>query len=57
VIELLGHELHLFCNSGKSTFVATVDPRMNVNIGNKIDLVFDMNNMHIFDKATEQAVR
>ncbi len=57
VIELLGHELHLFCNSGKSTFVATVDPRMMVNVGNSIDLVFDMNNMHIFDKETEQAIR
>lgn len=57
VVELLGHELHLFCNSGKSTFVATVDPRMMVQVGNKIDLVFDMNNMHLFDKATELAIR
>lgn len=57
VVELLGHELHLFCNSGKNTFVATVDPRMNVNVGNTIDLVFDMNNVHLFDKATEKAIR
>ncbi|MEM7334761.1 MAG: sn-glycerol-3-phosphate ABC transporter ATP-binding protein UgpC [Chloroflexota bacterium] len=57
VVELLGHELHLFCNSGKSTFVATVDPRMMVSVGNKIDLVFDMNSMHLFDKDTEKAIR
>ncbi len=57
VVELLGHELHLFCNAGKSTFVATVDPRMMVNVGNKIDLVFDMNSMHLFDKDTEKAIR
>ena len=57
VVELLGHELHLFCNSGKNTFVATVDPRMMVNVGNSIDLVLDMNNMHLFDKETEKAIR
>lgn len=57
VVELLGHELHLFCNSGKNTFVATVDPRMMVNVGNKIDLVFDMTSMHLFDKNTEKAIR
>lgn len=57
VVELLGHELHLFCNSGTATFVGTVDPRMNVGIGNNIDLVFDMNNMHLFDKTTEKAIR
>jgi multiple sugar transport system ATP-binding protein len=57
VVELLGHELHLFCNSGKYTFVATVDPRMMVNVGNTIDLVLDMNNMHLFDKETEKAIR
>lgn len=57
VVELLGHELHLFCNSGKNSFVATVDPRMVVNVGNSIDLVLDMNNMHLFDKDTEKAIR
>ena len=57
VVELLGHELQLICNSGKNSFMATVDPRMMVNVGNKIDLVFDMNNMHLFDKDTERAIR
>jgi multiple sugar transport system ATP-binding protein len=57
VVELLGHELHLYLNSGKNTFVGIVDPRMGVNTGNRIDLVADMNNMHIFDKNTELAVR
>lgn len=57
VVELLGHELHLFISSGKNTFVGTVDPRMNVAAGNKIDLVMDMNNVHLFDKNTERAIR
>lgn len=57
LVELLGHELHLYMNSGTNSFVATVDTRMQTNIGNQIDLVADMNNMHVFDKDTELAVR
>ena len=57
VVELLGHELHLYLNSGKSSLVGTVDPRFAVQTGNKIDVVFDMGNVHLFDKATELAIR
>jgi multiple sugar transport system ATP-binding protein len=57
VIELLGHELHLYLNSGKNNFVATVDIRLLVDVGNTIDLEMDMNNMHLFDKNTELAIR
>ncbi len=57
IVELLGHELHLFMTSGSQSFVGTVDPRFTVHAGNTIDVVFDMNNMHLFDKATELAIR
>lgn len=57
VVELLGHELHLYVNAGKSSFVATVDPRMAVNAGNEIEVDMDMSNVHLFDKNTERAIR
>lgn len=57
IIELLGHELNVIFNSGKNTFIATVDTRMEANVGNKVPLVLDMNNMHLFDKQTEKAIR
>ena len=57
VVELLGHELHLYLNSGKNSLVGTVDPRFGVHTGNKIDVDFDMGNVHLFDKATELAIR
>lgn len=57
VVELLGHELNLFATSGKNSLVATVDTRLEANVGNKIGLVMDMNRMHIFDKNTEMAIR
>jgi multiple sugar transport system ATP-binding protein len=57
VVELLGAELNLFLNTGKNEFVATVDTRVQVGVGNKIDLFFDLNNMHLFDKETTLAIR
>ncbi|MFO7539828.1 MAG: sn-glycerol-3-phosphate ABC transporter ATP-binding protein UgpC [Chloroflexota bacterium] len=57
VIELLGHELHLYLTSGKNNLVATVDTRLDADVGNTIDLELDMNNMHLFDKNTELAIR
>jgi multiple sugar transport system ATP-binding protein len=57
VIELLGHELHLYVNSGKSNFVAIVDTRMAPSTGNEVDLVVNVDEMHLFDKDTEIAIR
>ncbi|MGW8319187.1 MAG: ABC transporter ATP-binding protein [Candidatus Promineifilaceae bacterium] len=57
VIELLGHELHLYVNSGKSNFVAIVDTRMAPNVGNQVDLVANVAHMHLFDKDSEAAIR
>lgn len=57
LVELLGHELHLYVNAGKNSLVATIDTRMNVTAGNNVDLVMDMHNVHLFDKNTELAIR
>ena len=57
VVELLGAEQNLFLSAGRHQFVATVDTRAQAAIGNKIDLVFDLNNMHLFEKESEQAIR
>ena len=57
LVELLGHELHVYLNNGSSSFVAAVDSRSDGKIGDTLDLVADMNNMHLFDKETELAIR
>lgn len=57
VVELLGHELHLYLNSGNNSFVATVDTRMAPSIGQKTQVVMDMDQMHLFDPANELAIR
>ena len=57
VTELMGNEILLYLVSGKNTFVARVDPRSKLRVGQQSQVVFDMENFHVFDGATEQAIR
>jgi len=55
--ELMGNEIFLYMVSGKNTFVARVDPRSQLRVGQQASVAFDMDNFHIFDAATEEAIR
>ena len=57
VTELMGNEIFLYLVSGKNTFVARVDPRSKLRVGEQAEVAFDMDNFHIFDAATEEAIR
>jgi multiple sugar transport system ATP-binding protein len=57
VTELMGNEIFVFLKSGDDNYVARVDPRTNFRMGDKVEMTFNMGNMHIFDKETEQAIR
>jgi multiple sugar transport system ATP-binding protein len=57
VVELMGNEIVAYFKSGNSNFVARVDPRSGYKFGDKVQTVFNVENMHIFDKDTERAVR
>jgi multiple sugar transport system ATP-binding protein len=57
VTELMGNEIFVFLKSGENDYVARVDPRTNFRMGDKVEITFNMGNMHIFDKETEQAIR
>ena len=49
VTELMGNEIFLYLLIGDHNFVARVDPRTRVGMGDKMQVVFNMENMHIFD--------
>jgi multiple sugar transport system ATP-binding protein len=57
VTELMGNEVQLYIRTGEHTYVARVDPRTKATMGQKIQVVFNMGNMHLFDPETEQAIR
>jgi multiple sugar transport system ATP-binding protein len=57
VTELMGNEIFVFLKSGRHDYVARIDPRTNFRMGDKVRVSFNMGNMHIFDKETEQTIR
>ena len=56
VSELLGSESHLYCQVGDNEFIAKVDARDYLGTGETIELGFDLNKAHFFDKETEKTV-
>ena len=57
VTELMGNEIFVYLESGKHNFIARVDPRSRYQVNEDVQLVFNMENMHIFDRETEKVIR
>jgi len=55
--ELMGNEIFLFLKSGDDEYVARVDPRTSFKMNDQVTMAFNMENMHVFDKETEQVIR
>jgi multiple sugar transport system ATP-binding protein len=53
VIEQMGNEMILYLEEGGKSFIARTDPRTSARIGSRMGLVFNMDNMHVFDADTE----
>jgi len=57
VTELMGNEVFLYLLTGNKTFIARVDPRTKARVGMDMEVVFNMDNFHLFDRLTEKAIR
>jgi multiple sugar transport system ATP-binding protein len=57
VTELMGNEVIVYLVAGDSQFLARVDPRTSFRVGNTVDVVLNMDNAHIFNRNTEEAIR
>ncbi len=56
VSELLGAETMLYTKLGETEFISKVDARDFHNPGEMIDLAFDINKAHFFDKESEEVI-
>ncbi|HNU22817.1 MAG TPA: sn-glycerol-3-phosphate ABC transporter ATP-binding protein UgpC [Mesotoga sp.] len=56
VVEPLGSETLIHATIHGDEIVAKVDPKSRASAGDKMDLVFDMSMMHLFDPETEENV-
>jgi multiple sugar transport system ATP-binding protein len=57
VTELMGNEIFVYLLIGQKQFIARVDPRTRARVGQEMDVVINMDNTHLFDRDTEQAIR
>jgi multiple sugar transport system ATP-binding protein len=57
VTELMGSEVYLYLLTDSKTFIARVDPRTSARVGQKMDVAFNMDNVHFFDRESEKTIR
>ena len=55
VVEPMGAEAYLYLRTGPNTFIARVSGHIHPKVNQDLDLVFDMNKAHFFDKTSEQS--
>ena len=56
VFEMLGSEGLLYFNLADSNWVSSVSPGMGAKPGDQVDLLINLEKMHIFDKETELTI-
>ncbi|WP_456399158.1 ABC transporter ATP-binding protein [Mesoaciditoga sp.] len=56
ILEPLGNQTILHARVGDDVIVASIDPKTEAEVGQSIDLVFDMSMMRAFDKETQKAI-
>jgi len=56
VVEPMGSEVYLHLSTGKHRLIAKVGGHNKPQINQDMDVVFDMNKIHFFDKDTEKTI-
>ena len=57
VTELMGNEVILYLRSGDKSYVARVDPRNRARVGDRLQVAMNLDNMHLFNRDSETAIR
>ncbi|HZT41220.1 MAG TPA: sn-glycerol-3-phosphate ABC transporter ATP-binding protein UgpC [Chthonomonadaceae bacterium] len=56
VIEPLGNDVEMYLKAGDISLIAMIDSASQAKIGDKLEVIFDMDKSHLFDKESEQAL-
>jgi multiple sugar transport system ATP-binding protein len=56
VVEPMGSEVYLHLSTGRNRLIAKVGAHNKPQINQDMDIIFDMNKIHFFDKDTEKAI-
>lgn len=53
VVEQMGNEMIIYLEEGGKSFIARCDPRTQARVGGVLEVVVNLDNMHIFDAESE----
>jgi multiple sugar transport system ATP-binding protein len=53
VLEMMGNEIFLYWVYGDAEHVARIDPRSTFSVGEDIELMFNLDKIHLFDKSVD----
>ena len=56
VVEPLGSEIYVYLETGPHEFSSRMDSHLKITPGENLQVVFDTNKLHVFDRQTEQAI-
>jgi multiple sugar transport system ATP-binding protein len=56
VTELMGNEIFVYLQVGEHSCIARVDPRADLRPGDKVQMAFNADKIHIFDRTTEKSL-
>ncbi|NLI01027.1 MAG: sn-glycerol-3-phosphate ABC transporter ATP-binding protein UgpC [Chthonomonadales bacterium] len=56
VVEPLGNDVEMYLAAGEHQLIAMIDNKTKAKSGDQIEVIFDMDKSHLFDKQTEAAV-
>ncbi|OQY46282.1 MAG: glycerol-3-phosphate ABC transporter ATP-binding protein [Anaerolineaceae bacterium 4572_78] len=57
LLEMMGAEINVFMIAGEDQrFIARVDPRAHFRVGDTVEMVFNIDTLHLFDSETEKSL-
>jgi len=57
VVEQMGNEKLVYLEDNGKTFIARMDPRSALSVGQRVPITIDITNIHLFDSQTEKALQ
>ncbi|MEP7286213.1 MAG: sn-glycerol-3-phosphate ABC transporter ATP-binding protein UgpC [Chloroflexota bacterium] len=57
VVEQMGNEKIIYLEENGKTFIARMDPRTSMSVGQRVPVVVDTSNIHLFDAQTEKVIQ
>ncbi len=55
--EMMGSEIYVYLTAGNDkNFIARIDPRAAYHVGEKVEILFNLDSIHLFDRETEKSL-